>query len=125
VTSFSGRRVRSVKYAAVGATFWLMPFTLLATLVYLGAGRPLADSVFFAISAQLGFLLSCRLPWGELPWGDRPAGGRQRLGVRRFVDNGTAVPSLAAVGGLRPRHGDQDQAYEGSYRLWKPAAAKR
>jgi len=79
-----------MKFAVVGATCFLLQFTLLAAMVRLGVVRPLANSISFATSAQLNFLLSSRLTWR-----DRPAGNRRRFGARWLAYNGTALLSLA------------------------------
>ena len=69
----------------------------------------LANSLAFAVSAQLNFLLSSRLTWG-----DRPAGGWRDTSGRWAAYNGTALLSLIFDTGV----------FTASYRLvGTPAAA--
>ena len=58
-------------------------------MVHLGADRPVANALGFAISAQLNFLLNSKLTWR-----DRPAVGRRGTGTRWLAYNGTAFVSL-------------------------------
>ena len=58
-------------------------------MVHLGAYRPIANAVAFAISAQLNFLLSSRVTWR-----DRPASGLSGTGARWLAYNATALVSL-------------------------------
>jgi putative flippase GtrA len=53
-------------------------------------GRPIADAIGFALSAQLNFVLSMRFTWR-----DRKAAGRRDIGVRWLAYNMTALLSLA------------------------------
>jgi putative flippase GtrA len=79
-----------LKYVAVGGTCFFVQVTLLTLMIHLSVYRPLANSLAFAVSAQLNFLLSSRLTWG-----DRPARGWRQASRRWAAYNGTAVVSLA------------------------------
>jgi putative flippase GtrA len=59
-------------------------------MIHLGIYRPVGNSAAFAVSAQLNFLLSSRLTWG-----DRPARGWRQVAGRWVAYNGTALLSLA------------------------------
>jgi putative flippase GtrA len=83
------KHARLLKYVGVGVTCFSLQFILLTTMVHLDIYRPLANSVAFAISAQLNFLLSSKLTWG-----DRPARGLCHTGGRWAAYNGTALLSL-------------------------------
>lgn len=85
-----GKRIRLVKFVAVGGTCFVVQFLFLTGLVHLGVYRPLANGISFAISAQLNFVLS-----SALTWADRPAGSRSRTGARWLAYNGTALLALA------------------------------
>ena len=61
---------RILKYIAVGVTCFSVQFAALTALIHLALYRPLANSIAFAASAQLNFMLSSKLTWG-----DRPARG--------------------------------------------------
>jgi putative flippase GtrA len=63
---------------------------LLTVLARFGAGRPVANAVGFALSAQLNFLLNSRMTWR-----DRPAAGRRGTGARWLGYNVSALGSLA------------------------------
>src|ERR1700677_74575 len=90
VTPLLRKNIRIQKYVAVGVTCFSVQFILLTTIVHLGIYRPIANSAAFAVSAQLNFLLSSKLTWG-----DRPARGWRRSGGRWAAYNGTALLSLA------------------------------
>jgi putative flippase GtrA len=85
----SPARKRLLMFVAVGLTCFLVQFILLSIMVRLGIYRPIANAVSFGISAQLNFLLSSRLTWG-----DRPAAGRRGTGGRWLAYNATALASL-------------------------------
>jgi putative flippase GtrA len=85
---WSGRK-RILTFATIGVSCFLVQFALLSVLVHLGAYRPAANAVAFAISAQLNFLLSTRITWR-----DRPSAGRRGTGARWLAYNGTALVSL-------------------------------
>lgn len=80
---------RIAVFAVVGAVCFSVQLALLTLMVHLGAYRPVANAVAFAISAQLNFLLSSRVTWR-----DRPAAGRGGTGARWLAYNGTALVSL-------------------------------
>lgn len=86
---------RILKYATVGITCFLVQYAFLTALVHAGTYRPLANSLAFAVSAQLNFLLSSRLTWG-----DRPAGGWRDTSGRWAAYNGTALLSLIVDTGV-------------------------
>lgn len=88
--SILGRHIRLIKFAGVGGTCFLVQFLLLAGLDHLGVFRPLANGISFAISAQLNFVLS-----SAVTWGDRRAASRGRTGARWLAYNGTALVALA------------------------------
>ena len=73
-------------FAAVGAACFGSQLALLTVMVHLGADRPIANAIGFAISAQLNFLLSSKLTWR-----DRPVSGRRDAGARWLGYNGTAL----------------------------------
>ena len=81
---------RILKYIAVGVTCFSVQFAALTALIHLALYRPLANSIAFAASAQLNFMLSSKLTWG-----DRPARGWRSVGRRWAAYNGTALLSLA------------------------------
>jgi putative flippase GtrA len=85
----SPARKRIVIFGAVGITCFAAQLVVLAILARLGAYRPAANAVSFALSAQLNFVLSSRLTWR-----DRPVAGRRGLGARWLAYNGTAALSL-------------------------------
>lgn len=85
----SPARKRIAIFAAVGLTCFAAQLVMLTILVRLGAYRPVANAIAFALSAQLNFLLSSRLTWG-----DRPSAGRRGTGARWLAYNGTAGLSL-------------------------------
>jgi putative flippase GtrA len=87
--SILGKRIRLIKFAAVGGTCFLVQFMLLTGLDHLGVYRPLANGISFAFSAQLNFALS-----SALTWADRPAGSRGQTGARWLAYNGTALVAL-------------------------------
>ena len=58
-------------------------------MLFLGANRPVANAVGFAVSAQLNFLLSSKVTWR-----DRPISGWRDTGGRWLAYNGTALISL-------------------------------
>jgi putative flippase GtrA len=89
VRVLSCARKRVVIFAIVGSVCFAVQLALLTLMVHLGAYRPLANGLAFAISAQLNFLLSSRVTWG-----DRPAAGRSGTGARWLAYNGTALVSL-------------------------------
>jgi putative flippase GtrA len=76
-------------FAAVGATCFGVQLALLTLLVHLGANRPVANAVGFAISAQVNFLLSSKVTWR-----DRSVSGWRERGTRWVAYNGTALVSL-------------------------------
>lgn len=76
-------------FAAVGAACFGAQLALLTVMVHLGADRPVANAIGFAISAQLNFLLSSKITWR-----DRPVSGRRDAGARWLGYNGTALVSL-------------------------------
>ena len=76
-------------FAAVGLTCFGAQLVILTLLARLGTYRPVANAIAFAVSAQLNFLLS-----SHLTWGDRPASGRRDTGARWLAYNGTAGVSL-------------------------------
>ena len=82
-------RKRIAIFAIVGIVCFAVQLALLMLMVRLGAYRPVANAVAFAISAQLNFLLSSRVTWR-----DRPAAGRSGTGTRWLAYNGTALVSL-------------------------------
>lgn len=82
-------RKRLAVFAIVGVACFSVQLALLTLMVRLGAYRPVANGVAFAISAQLNFLLSSRVTWR-----DRPAAGRGGTGARWLAYNGTALLSL-------------------------------
>jgi putative flippase GtrA len=84
------KNIRILKYIAVGVTCFSVQFILLTAMIHLGVYRPIANSAAFAVSAQLNFLLSSRLTWG-----DRPVSGWRHAGGRWAAYNGTALASLA------------------------------
>jgi putative flippase GtrA len=88
--SVLGKRIRLIKFVAVGGTCFLVQFLLLTGLDHLGVYRPLANGISFAVSAQLNFALS-----SVVTWGDRPAGSRSQTGARWLAYNGTALVALA------------------------------
>ena len=85
----SHARKRIAIFAIVGIGCFAVQLALLTLMVHLGAYRPVANAVAFAISAQLNFLLSSRVTWR-----DRPAAGRSGTGARWLAYNGTALVSL-------------------------------
>jgi putative flippase GtrA len=85
----SPARKRIAIFAAVGLTCFAAQLVILTILARLGVYRPAANALGFALSAQLNFLLSSRLTWG-----DRPAAGRRGAGARWLAYNGTAGLSL-------------------------------
>jgi putative flippase GtrA len=85
----SRARKRIAVFAIVGVVCFAVQLVLLALMVHLGAYRPVANAVAFAISAQLNFLLSSRVTWR-----DRPSSGRGGTGARWLAYNGTALVSL-------------------------------
>jgi putative flippase GtrA len=76
-------------FAAVGAACFGAQLALLTAMAHLGADRPIANAIGFAISAQLNFLLSSKLTWR-----DRPVSGRRDAGARWLGYNATALVSL-------------------------------
>jgi putative flippase GtrA len=90
VKSLLRRHGRILKYIAVGVTCFSVQFAALTALIHLALYRPLANSIAFAASAQLNFMLSSKLTWG-----DRPARGWRSVGRRWAAYNGTALLSLA------------------------------
>jgi putative flippase GtrA len=84
------RHMRVLRYVGVGLTCFSVQFILLTAMIHLGAYRPVANSAAFAVSAQLNFLLSSKLTWG-----DRPARGWRHIAGRWVAYNGTALLSLA------------------------------
>lgn len=87
--SFLRSHQRIVTYLAVGITCFSLQLVLLSALVHLAVDRPLANSVAFGISAQVNFLLSSKVTWG-----DRRAAGWRTIGGRWAAYNGTALLSL-------------------------------
>jgi glycosyltransferase involved in cell wall biosynthesis/putative flippase GtrA len=90
MTPLLRRNARILKYVAVGVTCFSLQFILLTAMVHLGTYRPIANSAAFAVSAQLNFLLSSKLTWG-----DRPTRGWRHSGGRWAAYNCTALLSLA------------------------------
>src|SRR5690242_9388613 len=86
--TLSRGRKRLAIFAIVGVVCFAVQLALLTVMVHLGAYRPVANAVAFAVSAQLNFLLSSRVTWR-----DRPAAGRG-TGARWLAYNGTALLSL-------------------------------
>jgi putative flippase GtrA len=82
-------RKRIAVFAAVGFTCFAAQLVMLEFLARAGTYRPVANAIGFAVSAQLNFLLSSRLTWG-----DRPAAGWRATGARWLAYNGTAGVSL-------------------------------
>lgn len=80
---------RIVIFAAVGATCFGVQLALLTAMVHLGANRPVANAIGFAISAQVNFLLSSKVTWR-----DRSVSGWRDTGARWLGYNGTALVSL-------------------------------
>jgi len=76
-------------FAAVGAACFAVQLVVLTSLMHLGAYRPVANAVGFAVSAQFNFLLSSKLTWR-----DRPVSGWRGMGARWLAYNGTALVSL-------------------------------
>jgi putative flippase GtrA len=89
VRVLSRAQKRIVIFAAVGATCFGVQLALLTAVVHLGASRPLANAIGFAISAQVNFLLSSKVTWR-----DRSASGWRDTGARWLGYNGTALVSL-------------------------------
>lgn len=87
--SLSHAQKRIAIFAVVGAACFGAQLALLTAIVHLGADRPIANAIGFAISAQLNFLLSSKLTWR-----DRPVSGRRDAGARWLGYNGTALVSL-------------------------------
>jgi putative flippase GtrA len=87
VLSYGQKRI--AVFAVVGAVCFGVQLALLTLMMHLGAYRPVANAVAFAISAQLNFLLSSRVTWR-----DRPVAGRRGTGARWLAYNGTALVSL-------------------------------
>lgn len=85
----SPARKRIAIFAIVGIVCFAVQLALLTLMVRLGAYRPVANAVAFAISAQLNFLLSSRVTWR-----DRPPAGRVGTGARWLAYNGIALLSL-------------------------------
>jgi putative flippase GtrA len=81
---------RFAVFLAVGAFCFAVQLALLTLVTRLGADKPVANAIGFALSAQLNFLLSSRLTWR-----DRKAAGRRDAGVRWLAYNTTALLSLA------------------------------
>jgi putative flippase GtrA len=82
-------RKRVAIFIIVGIVCFAVQLALLTLMAGLGAYRPVANAVAFAISAQLNFLLSSRVTWR-----DRPPAGRTDTGVRWLAYNGIALLSL-------------------------------
>lgn len=82
-------RKRFAVFVIVGVVCFAVQLVLLTFMVHLGAARPVANAIAFALSAQLNFLLSSRVTWR-----DRPAAGRRGTGARWLAYNGTALVSL-------------------------------
>ena len=82
-------RKRFAVFAIVGFACFAVQLALLTFIAHLGASRPVANAIAFALSAQLNFLLSSRVTWR-----DRPAAGRSGTGTRWLAYNGTALVSL-------------------------------
>ena len=80
---------RIAVFVVVGAVCFGVQLALLTLMVHLGAYRPVANAVAFAISAQLNFLLSSKVTWR-----DRPVAGRRGTAARWLAYNGTALVSL-------------------------------
>lgn len=80
---------RIAVFALVGATCFGVQLALLTAAVHLGANRPVANAIGFAVSAQLNFLLSSKVTWR-----DRPISGWRDMGGRWLAYNGTALISL-------------------------------
>jgi putative flippase GtrA len=93
--SISHARKRLLIYVAVGAMCFAVQFALLSIMVHAGVNRPVANAVAFAISAQLNFLLSSRLTWG-----DRPTASLRGTGGRWLAYNATALASLGCNTGV-------------------------
>jgi putative flippase GtrA len=83
-------RIRIIVFVAVGAFCFAVQLALLAIAVHAGAGRPAANGIGFALSAQVNFLLSTHLTWR-----DRKATRRRGTGIRWLAYNVTALLSLA------------------------------
>jgi putative flippase GtrA len=89
VRAFSRGQKRIAIFAAVGASCFGVQLALLTAMVHLGASRPIANAIGFAISAQVNFLLSSKVTWG-----DRSTSGWRDTGARWLGYNGTALVSL-------------------------------
>ena len=59
-----------------GPSCFALQLALLTAMVRLGADRPVANAMAFAISAQLNFLLSSRVTWRDRPVQDGAAPAR-------------------------------------------------
>jgi putative flippase GtrA len=93
--AFLRGRKRIIIFLIVGATCFAVQFALLRMMASAGLYRPVANAVAFAISAQLNFVLSSRLTWG-----DRPAGTLRGTGGRWLAYNVTALLSLGVNTGV-------------------------
>jgi cellulose synthase/poly-beta-1,6-N-acetylglucosamine synthase-like glycosyltransferase/putative flippase GtrA len=80
---------RPVRFVVVGGSCFVVQLAILAALVRVGLERTAADAAAFAVSAQLNFVLSSLVTWG-----DRPALRPGRVAGRLLAYNGTALVSL-------------------------------
>ena len=83
-------RTRKSLFVCVGVSCFLVQFGVLTALARAGVDRSLANTVGFAVSAQLNFALSSRLTWR-----DRSAENARTVWMRLASYNGTALLSLA------------------------------
>jgi putative flippase GtrA len=60
-------RLRLVRFGTVAGSCTLLQLLVLSGLVHLGLDQVIANGIGFALSAQLNFLLSARLTWGDRP----------------------------------------------------------
>jgi putative flippase GtrA len=81
---------RQLLFVSVGATCFIAQYCALTAMTAAGVYRPVANALGFVLSAQLNFVLSSRLTWG-----DRRARTAQTLWARLAAYNGTALISLA------------------------------
>lgn len=90
MTTVLRSRTRKSLFVCVGVSCFLVQFGVLTALARAGVDRSLANTVGFAVSAQLNFALSSRLTWR-----DRSAENARTVWMRLASYNGTALLSLA------------------------------
>jgi putative flippase GtrA len=98
-TAAGGELRRRLRFLLVGGSCFCLQYALLRGLSGAGLARPLGNGLGFAASAQLNFLLSARLTWGDRNAEVPPVGQVSRRvsklnGYRWLSYNMTAATAL-------------------------------